>query len=397
MSESKERDNLDTTEKHDSTDTECTTKDQHIKKFTDKRIPCIIVLGMAGSGKTTFVQRLVSKLYNETKPYVINLDPACKEVPYPANIDIRDTVNYKEVMKQYNLGPNGAIVTTLNLFSTKFDQVIDLIEKASEDHSCTILDTPGQIEVFTWSASGTIISEGLASQFPTVIVYVVDSVRSVNPVTFMSNMLYACSILYKTKLPFIVVMNKIDIVDHHYALDWIQDFEAFQEALDMEHSYVSNLTRSMSLTLDEFYQTLQCCGVSSVTGAGFNDFLKLVNDAVEKYESDYRKDFEKIKKMKEAQRNNEKDEQLEAASKSGIGEAVPFVATVNSGREISELYLKHPGNESSEDEDGTEDIHARQEEDETKEEESFVDYISRRNMEQSKREKKQCEPSTSKN
>ena len=26
----------------------------------------------------------------------MNLDPACREVPYPANIDIRDTVNYKQ-------------------------------------------------------------------------------------------------------------------------------------------------------------------------------------------------------------------------------------------------------------------------------------------------------------
>ena len=31
-----------------------------------------------------------------------------------------------------------------------------------------------------------------ASTFPTVVVYVMDVVRSVNPVSFMSNMLYAC-------------------------------------------------------------------------------------------------------------------------------------------------------------------------------------------------------------
>jgi GTPase SAR1 family protein len=43
--------------------------------------------------------------------------------------DIRDTVNYKEVMKQYGLGPNGGIVTSLNLFSTRFDQVLNFIEK----------------------------------------------------------------------------------------------------------------------------------------------------------------------------------------------------------------------------------------------------------------------------
>lgn len=73
----------------------------------------------------------------------------------------------------------------------------------------------GQIEVFTWSASGTIITETLASSCPTVVVYVMDTVRSVSPVTFMSNMLYACSILYKTRLPFIVVMNKVCILTQY--------------------------------------------------------------------------------------------------------------------------------------------------------------------------------------
>lgn len=48
-----------------------------------------------------------------------------------------------------------------------------------------------------------------ASTFPTIVVYVMDTSRSINPVTFMSNMLYACSIMYKAKLPFIVAMNKV--------------------------------------------------------------------------------------------------------------------------------------------------------------------------------------------
>ena len=77
-----------------------------------------------------------------------------------------------------------------------------------------LIDTPGQIEVFTWSASGNIITEALAAQFPTCVTYVLDTVRSTNPVTFMSNMLYACSILYKTRLPFIIAMNKADVVSH---------------------------------------------------------------------------------------------------------------------------------------------------------------------------------------
>ncbi|MBZ3869419.1 GPN-loop GTPase 1 [Sciurus carolinensis] len=93
------------------------------------------------------------------------------------------------------------------------------IEKAENTSKYVLIDTPGQIEVFTWSASGTIITEALASSFPTVVIYVMDTSRSTNPVTFMSNMLYACSILYKTKLPFIVVMNKTDIIDHSFGMD----------------------------------------------------------------------------------------------------------------------------------------------------------------------------------
>jgi hypothetical protein len=33
---------------------------------------------------------------------------------------------------RYNLGPNGGILTALNLFTTKFDQVLDLVEKRAE-------------------------------------------------------------------------------------------------------------------------------------------------------------------------------------------------------------------------------------------------------------------------
>uniref|UniRef100_A0A6B2F863 GPN-loop GTPase n=1 Tax=Bothriechis nubestris TaxID=1766655 RepID=A0A6B2F863_9SAUR len=272
---------------------------------------CVLVLGMAGSGKTALVQRLIAYLHSKNSPpYVINLDPAVYELPFQANIDIRDTVKYKEVMKQYALGPNGGIVTSLNLFATRFDQVMKFIEKRQTASQYVLIDTPGQIEVFTWSASGTIITEALASCFPSVVVYVMDTSRSTNPITFMSNMLYACSILYKTKLPFIVVMNKTDIIDHSFALEWMQDFEAFQDALSQETSYASNLTRSMSLVLDEFYNSLQVVGVSAVQGTGMDEFFEHLSKAVDEYEREYRPEYERLRKKLETAQKQKQEEQL---------------------------------------------------------------------------------------
>lgn len=48
------------------------------------------------------------------------------------------------------------------------------------------------------------------------------------------------SILYKMKLPFIVVLNKTDVVDHTFAVEWMNDFEVFQEALEQVMMFVSS-------------------------------------------------------------------------------------------------------------------------------------------------------------
>lgn len=73
------------------------------------------------------------------------------------------------------------------------------------------------------------------------------------------------SILYKTRLPFVLVFNKTDVQPHDFALEWMEDFESFQEALatrdrtdaDGEQTYMSSLMNSMSLVLDEFYKGLK--------------------------------------------------------------------------------------------------------------------------------------------
>jgi hypothetical protein len=81
--------------------------DARFKLGPERRNPvACIVLGMAGSGKTTLMQRINVHIHEKMLPsYVINLDPAVGALPYGCNIDIRDTVNYKEVWIGLKLHP----------------------------------------------------------------------------------------------------------------------------------------------------------------------------------------------------------------------------------------------------------------------------------------------------
>lgn len=372
----------------------------------------IVCVGMAGSGKTTFMQRINAHLHAQRDPpYVINLDPAVLNVPFDSNIDIRDSVNYKEVMKQYNLGPNGGILTSLNLFATKVDQILGLLEKRTQAPTAEnpgpnhkpihniLVDTPGQIEVFVWSASGTILLESLASSFPTVIAYIIDTPRTSSTSTFMSNMLYACSILYKTKLPMILVFNKTDVKDASFAKEWMTDFEAFQAALHEDENrnafggvegegsgsgYMGSLLNSMSLMLEEFYAHLSVVGVSSMTGQGVNEFFEAVAEKAEEFKRDYQPELDRKRKerdeAKRAAREKELDKMMKGMSMSGLAQGPPSRTGASQDDEV-DVVSDQESDDFEDDEMDREGLQARyeaamQEGDETLQgEASFAKYL----------------------
>lgn len=76
--------------------------------------------------------------------------------------------------------------------------------------------------------------------------------------------------------------------------------------------------------------------------------------------------------------------------KTTAGTEIPmasFITELSSGRDLSDIYLKHPANESSEDEDGTEDVANG---DVEKEEDNFNQFV----REQAKKQKEKIKMST---
>ncbi|GAB1319380.1 GPN-loop GTPase [Madurella fahalii] len=371
----------------------------------------VVCVGMAGSGKTTFMQRINAHLHAQKEPpYVINLDPAVTYSPFQSNIDIRDSVNYKKVMEEYNLGPNGGIMTSLNLFATKVDQVLGLLEKraapdpenpARKPIKHILVDTPGQIEVFVWSASGSILLDSLASSFPTVIAYIIDTPRTSSTSTFMSNMLYACSILYKTKLPMILVFNKTDAKDASFAKEWMTDYEAFQAALNEDENnnafggqeggegggsgYMGSLLNSMSLMLEEFYAHLSVVSVSSLHGTGIDEFFEAVQEKAEEFKRDYQPELDRRRAEREENKKKQREKELDKMMKDmSMGSTTSKIPVADIKQEDDDMGALSPDEESEDeidDEGDREGLQARyeaamlQQDDSTAADASFAKYL----------------------
>ena len=137
-----------------------------------------------------------------------------------------------------------------------------------------------------------------------------DSSRCTNPTTFMSNMLYACSIMFKTKLPFFIVLNKSDIVDASYCIEWMTDYESYDEALKEDDTFSGNLSRSLSLLLDEFYEDLKAVPFSSLYGTGLDELYEAISEKREEFFDEFLPELEKMRQKLNDEKNKFKKAQI---------------------------------------------------------------------------------------
>lgn len=193
----------------------------------------VFIIGTAGSGKSLLTASFSEWLkINEQDVATMNLDPGAVKLPYTPDIDVRDYITVDEIMEEYGLGPNGALIMAADLIASEIDNLRAEVEDIRPD--ILLVDTPGQMELFSFRASGPYIASEI-SKDQKAIIYLFDSVFSLNPLNFVSNMFLSAAVYMRFLLPQVHVLSKCDLIspeDVETILEWSEDIKALENAVN---------------------------------------------------------------------------------------------------------------------------------------------------------------------
>lgn len=248
----------------------------------------IFIVGTAGSGKSQLTAAFSNWLkMSKQDVAIVNLDPGVSILPYSPEVDVRDYVDIGNLMEEYRLGPNGALIMAADLVA---DQIEEISKEVEELHSDVVLvDTSGQMELFAFRASGPYITNELTKESK-VIVYLFDAVFSVNPLNYVSNLFLSSAIYNRFMLPQVHLLSKCDLLPKEEVdrvVDWSANQEVLAAAIDEKLEGTRRLlSRSMMLAIYKLGLRFPLIPVSGRTNEGminFNTVLERVLAGGDKY------------------------------------------------------------------------------------------------------------------
>ncbi len=237
-------------------------------------------VGTAGCGKSTLTSEFKKWMdMNGFQAVTINLDPGAEQLPYDPEIDIREWISLEGVMDEHGLGPNGAQIVCADMIALNATQIRDVMDTYECDYF--LIDTPGQIELFTFRRSSTELMKILGDEYST-IAFLFDPILSKQPSGFISLMLLAITTQFRFNVPYIPILSKSDIlsdVDLELILQRASDLTLLESDLrDNENrdNFVGiELVKSLEQIIDQ--QTL--IPVSSLEPKGLEDIYTEVQSA----------------------------------------------------------------------------------------------------------------------
>ncbi len=239
-----------------------------------KRTIFIYMVGTAGSGKTYLTKALSDWFdFKGVDNITVNLDPGVETLPYTPDIDIREWITLEKVMEQYKVGPNSAQIISADLISSETDKIKDEIEYY--EPSYVLIDTPGQMELFTLRQSGEIIVNSLGKN-RSVMVYLFDPVISKTPYGYLSLLFLATSAVFKLNIPQIQVLAKADVLtddELKMIVNWSKNPDELYDSMPVKS--LSNELFHLMRDLGFFRPLIP---VSSLTGYGLNDIYDCIQE-----------------------------------------------------------------------------------------------------------------------
>jgi len=189
----------------------------------------------------------------ETYAITLNLDPGVKTIPYSPDIDIRDYITLEEIMEEYELGPNGAMILTSDLMVNFLDDIKDEIDEYNPDW--VIVDTAGQLELFAFRETGPLIASALGfGDVQRAVCFLFDSNFVLRPNGFISTLLLAASVQFRFKnISQINVLSKIDLIDEdqiELIIEWSHDFQKLEDSTSEREK---GLIRELSMLISEVF------------------------------------------------------------------------------------------------------------------------------------------------
>jgi len=248
----------------------------------------VFITGTAGSGKSQLTAAYSQWLgMSKQNVGVVNLDPGASKLPYSPDVDVRDYVNVGTVMEDYSLGPNGALVMASDLIADQIEKISQEIEELNSD--ICLVDTSGQMELFAFRASGPYIANELTKE-PKAMVYLFDSVFSVNPVNYVSNLFLSAAIYNRFSMPQVHLLSKCDLLpkeEVNRIADWSANTRTLEDSIDQKLEGTKRLlSRNMVHAIYKLGLRFMLIPVSAKTNEGmvnFNAFLERILAEGEKY------------------------------------------------------------------------------------------------------------------
>ncbi len=254
----------------------------------ERKMPIVFVIGTAGSGKSLFTAALGEWLKMSKQDIaVVNLDPGALKLPYSPDVDVRNYVDVGNLMEKYELGPNGALIMAADLIADEIENLSRDIDEADAD--LVLVDTPGQMELFAFRASGPYIVNELTKE-PKAILYLFDSVFSVNPLNYVSNMFLSAAVYNRFFQPQVHLLSKCDLLPREEVariIDWSADPRALESSIEEKLEGMKRVfSRNMMRAIGQIGLKFLLIPVSAKTNEGLtnvNTVLERILTQGEKY------------------------------------------------------------------------------------------------------------------